>query len=74
MQKGGCLKLQIISHIHSFYYRETISVDTATIKIGATKYIDTGGGFLREEVEGQESAEVSIYLTNNQILKVSSVC
>ncbi|XP_045481575.1 DNA repair protein complementing XP-A cells homolog [Harmonia axyridis] len=39
---------------HPYAKGETISVDTATIKIGATKYIDTGGGFLLEEVEGQE--------------------
>lgn len=39
---------------HPFAKGKTVSVDTTTIKIGATKYIDTGGGFLREEVEGRE--------------------
>ncbi|KAL3290072.1 hypothetical protein HHI36_023441 [Cryptolaemus montrouzieri] len=38
---------------HPYAKGETISVDTTTIKIGATKYIDTGGGFLREEIDDQ---------------------
>ncbi|KAK9889096.1 hypothetical protein WA026_004369 [Henosepilachna vigintioctopunctata] len=39
---------------HPYAKGETVSIDTTAIKIGATKYIDTGGGFLREETEDQE--------------------
>lgn len=40
---------RLVSHPYS--KNEVVSIDKTTIKIGATKYKDTGGGFLLEEID-----------------------
>lgn len=47
-QKALALKKSKLVH-HPYSKGEVISIDKTTIKIGATKYKDTGGGFLLEE-------------------------
>ncbi|CAG9759426.1 unnamed protein product [Ceutorhynchus assimilis] len=47
-QKAIAIKNSKLVH-HPYAKKEIVSIDKTTIKIGATKYKDTGGGFLLEE-------------------------
>lgn len=48
MQKGK-KTINCIPWPQKRFFREVISIDKNTIKIGSVKYKDTGGGFLLEE-------------------------
>ncbi|KAK9723145.1 XPA protein C-terminus [Popillia japonica] len=45
---------------HPYNSGDVVSIDKTTIKIGATKYKDTGGGFLLEEESENKDEEVPI--------------
>lgn len=49
---------RLISHPYS--KSEVVSIDKTTIKIGATKYKDTGGGFLLEETDFEQPEPIPV--------------
>lgn len=59
---------------HPYAKGETVAVDKTTIKIGTTKYKDTGGGFLLEEEPEQADEVVKIAEEHAAIIESDRPC
>lgn len=52
--KGLVIILAKNTYLNLYFLRDVVSIDKTTIKIGSTKYKDTGAGFLLEETEPEK--------------------